>query len=198
MCPIHCLTVKGDGQFLGAEEVESAAVVGRDAMLADGLAVLSRGVAHVVLPVVVGILLRQADHLVVAVGLGQDGGGSDGEVLAVALDDGGMGQVAVGLEAVAIDDDGLGPHLELVEGTVHGQDGGVEDIDLVDLLRRDDAHGPCHRVALDILAQGIALAGGELLGVVEPFVVIVGMLFGTNSFCCSIKTRRRNSIRTPT
>ena len=57
---------------------------------------------------------------------------------------------------------------------MHGQDGGVEYVDAVNLFDRGHAYGPSHGVALNHFAQSIALVWGELLGVVEDFVVIVG------------------------
>ena len=79
----------------------------------------------------------------------------------------------VGLEAVAVDNDGLGTHGKLVEGTVHGKDGGVEDVDAVNLLGADDAHRPGHGVALDDVAQLVAPFLGKLLRVVQQVVPVV-------------------------
>ena len=78
--------------------------------MADGLTVLLRGIALVRQPVVLRVFLREFVHVVITVGLGKNTGGSDGEVLAVALDDGGMGDVGcdtanhrtVGLETITI------------------------------------------------------------------------------------------------
>ena len=156
------------------DELEGVAVMGRDAILRDGRVVVRRGITLVAAPAILGVLLCQMSHVVIAEGLGQDARRRDGEVFAVALDDGGPWQVAVGLEAVAIDDDGLRADGELVEGAVHGEDGGVEDVYLVDFLRRDHADSPCHGVAHDDLAEGVALLLSELLGVVEGGVFIVG------------------------
>ena len=63
-----------------AEEIVALAMVGGDAVLADGIAVLLRGIALVGEPVVLGIFLCQAVHVVVTIGLGEDAGGSDSEV----------------------------------------------------------------------------------------------------------------------
>ena len=161
-----------------AEEIVALAVVGGDAVLADGLAVLLRGIALVGEPVVLGIFLCQAVHVVITIGLGEDAGGSDSEVFAVALDNRRMGQllavsrVLIGLEAVAIDDDGLRAHFQLIQCPMHGEDRGVEDIDLVDLLGGDDAHSPGYGIALDDLTQLIAALLRELLRVVEELVLI--------------------------
>ena len=75
-----------------AQEIIAAAVVGGDAILADGLAVLLRGIALVGAPVVLGIFLGETVHVVVTIGLGEDAGGSDSEVFAVALDNRRMGK----------------------------------------------------------------------------------------------------------
>ena len=82
--------------------------------------------------------------------------------------------VFVGLEAVPIDDDGLRAHLELIQGAVHGEDGGVEDIDLVDLLGGDNAYCPGKGVTLNDLPQLVSPLVGELLRVVQRLILIVG------------------------
>ena len=160
-----------EAQLTVAQEIIAAAVVRGDAILADGLAVFLRGIAFVGAPVVLGVFFGETVHVVVTVGLGEDRGSGDGEVLAVAFDDSGMGDVGgnitnhgtVGTKAVTVDDDGLRTDGELIEGTVHGEDGGIEDIDLVNLLRRDDAHGPRYRIALDDLTQLITALLRQLL-----------------------------------
>ena len=118
-------------------------MVGGEAVLEDAAAVLECGVARIVIPTIVWVLLVKGVHVVVTIGLCQDRGGSDGEIFAIALDDGLMGQITIGLEAVAIDDDKLWANLELVEGTMHSEDGCVEDIYLVDLLGCDHPNCPC-------------------------------------------------------
>ena len=57
-----------------AKQVERAAVERRGAVGFYGLAVLAGGVALVALPVVLGVLQREAVHVVVAVGLGKYAG----------------------------------------------------------------------------------------------------------------------------
>ena len=109
---------KVEGKLAVAEEVESAAVVRRGAMFLDALSVLLGGIAGIVVPTVVRVLLVELLHVVVTIGLGKDGGGSDGEILAIAFHDGGvrkgMAQLSIvavfviGVESVAIDDEGSG------------------------------------------------------------------------------------------
>ena len=79
----------------------------------------------------------------------------------------------VGLEAVAVNDDSLGAYRQLVQRTVHGKDGSVEDIHAIYLLWCDNTHRPCHGIALDNLAQLLATLVRQLLGIVELVVLIV-------------------------
>ena len=74
-----------------AQKVITLAVIRCDAELLDGLAMFLGGVALVGEPVVLRIFLSQLVHIVVTVGLGENRGGSDGEIFPIALDDGGMG-----------------------------------------------------------------------------------------------------------
>ena len=161
-------------QLLFSREVIALSVIRRYAVQPYALAVLLRGVALVALPVVERIFVGKAVHVVVAEGLGQDAGRRYGLILAVALHDGGVGQVAVGREAVAVDDDRLGTCGQLVESAVHGEEAGVEDVYLVDLLGCDHAHRPRHGVAYDLIAQSVASFLRELLRVVEQLVVVAG------------------------
>ena len=57
---------------------------------------------------------------------------------------------------------------------MHSQDAGTQNVDAVNLLIADDAYGPCRRLVLDDVAQGIALLFAELLGVVQQVVAEVG------------------------
>ena len=75
-----------------AQEIITLAVIGCYAVLADGIAVLLRGVALVGKPVVLGVFLCEIVHVVITVGLRKDTRSGYREILAVALDNGGMGQ----------------------------------------------------------------------------------------------------------
>ena len=70
---------------LRVEELKRAAVVRRDAIFRDGCAVSLGGIALVALPAILGIVLRYAAHVLVAVRLGKHRGGSDAHHLAVAF-----------------------------------------------------------------------------------------------------------------
>ena len=62
-----------------------------NAILPDGCSVLLRGITLVRQPVILRILLSQLIHIVVAIGLGKDRGSGYREILAITLDDSGMG-----------------------------------------------------------------------------------------------------------
>ena len=63
------LVVERQAQLTVAQKIVGLAVVGGDAVLADGLAVLFRRIALVALPVVLGIFQGEAIHIIVAEGL---------------------------------------------------------------------------------------------------------------------------------
>ena len=165
------LFTKIQTQLSVAQKVIALAMIGGDAELADGLTVFLRGIALVRQPVVLGIFLRQSVHIVVTIGLGEDRSGSNREILAVALNNRRMREILVFLKPVAIHDDCLRTHLQLIQRTMHRQYRGVEDVDLVDLLRGDDAHRPGHSIALDDLTQLVALLLRQLLRIVEQIVL---------------------------
>lgn len=164
---ISCSSPEVEFQLRGAEEVECHAVVGCGAVEADGGAVCGGGVALVAVPGVGGVLVVDGEHVVVAVGLGQDGGGCYAHVLGIAFDDGVVGGGAVGDEAVAVDDDVCGAEVEPVECPVHGGDAGAEDVEAVYLVVVEGGDGPGEGFLFNEWAEGGAAFGGELLGVVE-------------------------------
>ena len=165
------------------------AMIWGDAVLPYRLTMLLGGIALVATPIVLGIFLGKTVHIVVTIGLGKDAGGSYGEILAVALYYCGVGQVVIWLEAIAVYYDCLGTHAKAIEGTVHGEDTGIEDVYLVDFLGGDNANSPGYGIALDYLAQGIAPLLGELLGVVKVGITVVGR----ENDCCCIDTAGKAS-----
>ena len=117
------------------------------------------GVTLVDVPGILGVFTGQRVHIVVAVSLGKNARRGNGQILAVALDDGVVWYETVGLEAVAVNYDGLGTHLQLVKRTVHGQYAGVKYVYLVYLFRRNYAYGPRQCVALNLVAQLVTAHG---------------------------------------
>ena len=143
-------------------------------MLLDARPMLCRRISLIVIPVVVGILLVQTVHIVITIGLGKDRGRSDIHQLAIALHYRLVRYIAIGFELIAIYHYILGAHFQCIQCTVHGKYRCIEDIYLVYLFGRDDAQCPSQRIAFYILTKGIALPLGELLGVVEQGMRIVG------------------------
>ncbi len=135
-------------------------------MFFDGGAVGFGGVALVLFPAVVGVLLVEGGHVLIAIGFGEDAGGGDAEVFAIAFDDAMVGEIVVGNEEFAINEQLLGRGLELGDGAVHGRVAGAEDIELVNFLGAATSYGPDESVGLD------QLAGGEAVGRLELFAVV--------------------------
>lgn len=69
----------------------------------------------------------------------------------------------VSLKPVSVDGYRARSDIESVERTVHGEDGGVEDVDAVDFSMVTRSHCPRDCIALDDGAQGFALLCGEFL-----------------------------------
>ena len=69
-------------------------MIGRDTKLADGLAMLRRGIAFVRLPIVLRKFLGQLHHIVVAVGFRQNARGGNRLELRIAFHDAGVGDDA--------------------------------------------------------------------------------------------------------
>ncbi len=132
-------------------------------MLGYGFAVFYGGVTLVIVPVIVRMLGVQAQHIVVAVGLGQYRCSSYGEVFAITFYHGAIGHKLVGFKSVAIYYYVFGLWCELRYGSVHGQNRGIQNVDIVYFLCRNLGHCPRHCLTLYDRSQGITLFFGELL-----------------------------------
>ena len=72
---------------------------------------------------------------------------------------------------------------------MHGEDAGIENIYLVDFPGGDYSHSPGDGITLDYLTEGIASLLGELLGVVEVGIAVVGR----EDDCGGIHTARKTT-----
>lgn len=131
-------------------------------MLFDGLAVGFCGVAFVDVPGILWVEVVKPFHLVISICFGKDGCCRYVGEFAVAFYYCCPGYVTPWLEAVAVDDYGSGGDFEGVEGAVHGQYGGVEDVDAVDLFGCHDSYGPCDGFGLDVVAEQVAVVFAKL------------------------------------
>ena len=130
------------------------------------------------IPIVVRELFVQPVHIIITIRLGQNGCRRDGKILTVAFHNGGMRNIPVFPEAVTVDKQMLRAQLQPVNSAMHGKEGSVQDIYLVNLLGGDNTYRPCQRFFLDDLAQSVALLLGKLLGIVQQIVLEV---FGQNN-----------------
>ena len=117
----------------------------------------------------------QTQHIIIPVSLSQHACCGDGEVGRVAVDyriRRNLQQLPfryVGFPFVAIDEYVLRPYGQSVQGALHAEDGTLQDIAFVYLLRRHFDNCPTDRLAFDDRPERVALFLRQLLGVVEPF-----------------------------
>lgn len=146
---------------------EAAAVDGARAMLFESGLVGGGAVAFVLGETVFGPLFVVFAHEAIAGDLGEDAGGGDAVALGVALNDGGLGRGERGHKASVHQRVGRG-RVELGEGGVHRAVGGLEDIDVVDERRVDDADAEMDlRFRVNGGEKFLTDFLGELLRVVE-------------------------------
>src|ERR1035441_6500938 len=158
----------GDFGFAGDERAdwcEGAAVQGAGTQFAQLLAMLWRAVALVRGQAVAGVLRVQFAHQAVAVDLGDDGGGSDGERERVAVKEARLGAGVV--EPHGVDEQMIRHDRERLDRGEHGDARGLVDVDAVDGLGVDlgdrDSDGDLADAAVELLA----VLAGELLGILQ-------------------------------
>ena len=132
-----------------------------------GLAMVASGIPLVFIPTVLRVKVVQLHHIIVAIGLCQHRSGCNGEILAVALYNTVIGNIAIGLKTVSIDNKMLRCNTQLLYGAVHSKNRGIEDIDAVYLLRLYPSNGPCYGITLNNRTQGLALLLAQLLRIIE-------------------------------
>ena len=99
-------------------------------------------------------------------GLGEDARGGDGEGEGVAVHDAALGDVDLG-DFARVHEEEVGSNAQRDHCPAHGQEGGVVDVQAVDLGDVREAHRPSDGFALDEGLERFALLGVELLGVVD-------------------------------
>ena len=125
------------------------------------------GIALMIGETVKRILFVQLQHQFVARGLRQDRRGGDRRDLAVTLHDGLAGNT--GLRAIqAIHQHLLRLYLQRQHGAAHRQQGGLQDVEPVDLVHFGVGHRPCQRAFADERGKPVALFFGKFLGIGQP------------------------------
>ena len=116
---------------------------------------------------VAGIFQLESSHQPIPGHLGEDRGRPDGRNEAVSTDDG-AGRTAEIRGPVAVHQHLQGPGIQRRDGSAHGEQAGLKDIDAVDLAGARVCHRPSQRSALDLGLQDRAPGGRQTLGVVQP------------------------------
>ena len=148
-------------------------MVRRIAMLYDGLYVLLGRIPHVPFPSVLRVFLRQLPHVLVPVGLREDGRRRDRRELCIAFYHTLVFISVKRLELVAVYQQVFRLDLKPPDSPLHACYRCVEDVYGVDLLGADLLDGPRYRLPLDDRAERLPGLFGHLLGVVEKRVVEV-------------------------
>jgi hypothetical protein len=98
--------------------------------------------------------------------LGQDGGGGDGGHLGIAAHDGRDGTAQHGA-AVAIHQGPIRRERQTLDRSLHGQQGGLQDVEGIDLRGAGAGHTPSQGKLLDFGLQEGAPGGGQAFGVIQ-------------------------------
>ncbi len=123
-------------------------------------------VSHVGFPSVAGECGGKVTHQAVSGDFGDDGGGGNAECAGVSLDHGlGFAREAGG-DFIAVYQGEFWWGFEAVDGAPHGEECGLEDVDLVDLLHACRGYG-YGGGGHDFGKQRLAAGGGELFAVVQ-------------------------------
>ena len=127
-----------------------------DAQTADRLAVIARGIAHVLLPAVALVALGQLVHEPVTRHLRHDRGAGDSVRQRIAVDDRGVWP-NIDLAKVATVDQRVVDRLDAFEGPPHRQVRRAQDVDFVDLGNRRCSNADGRRATQDLGVQPLAL-----------------------------------------
>ncbi len=127
---------------------------------------LGRLVALVIAQAVFGIEVVPLAHHLVAIDLGDDGGGRDGVAALVPLNERLLGKGKV--EGNGVDQHEIGGGIELLDGGLHGEARSLVDVDAVDSGGIDGGDGPGDGAFANALGEHFAAIRIDLLAVVEP------------------------------
>ena len=140
---------------------------GTRAVKGKGTRVFGGSVALMILQTVRGVKRGEIGHGAIAGDLGDDGCGSDGRALGVAVDDSDFQAGKAGF-FIAVNEAEAGLAGESLYGTAHGEEAGTEDIVGFDFFDGGDADGPDNLgMRAEEMAEFVAMLAGDLLGVVE-------------------------------
>ena len=150
---------------------------------------LRGAIALVLVKTIQGVLLVHSVAQTVAVNFGQNGRGRDGGHQCVALDDG-LCTYGQGGQAVAINQHQLRRQSQSLYRPLHGQQGGLQDVDLVYFLHTGLGNRKTQGPRPDLVKQGFAAFGGEFFGVVQT---LNGIQVVQDHRCGDHRTRQRSA-----
>src|SRR5581483_8504784 len=128
--------------------------------------VVRRRISLVITKAIARILGVEGSHQAVAVHLGDDAGGADGDALGVALDDR-LLRHGEPVEPARVDEQVLRLRVESENGALQRHQAGAIDVEAVDLLHLRPADAHRDRLRADLRLQGIALFRSELFGIID-------------------------------
>lgn len=95
---LNSIIVRSSATTAHPQEIKRQAMIGCSTPLSNGGTMFLGGIPLVTIPVIIRIFLVKAVHVVITIGLCQNGGGSDGKVLPVSFHYGSMRQVPIFLK----------------------------------------------------------------------------------------------------
>lgn len=137
-----------------------------DAMRTEPGHMRRNAIARVPLPAVTGMIAGEGGHHPVPLDLGDDGGRGDRKRTSIPLHQRGGGAAQAGRRPVPVDKREARRARQRIERAAHGEIGGAEDVEPVDLLNAGDAEADLR----DIPESGkkrLAPGGGEPLRIVQ-------------------------------
>ena len=150
---------------------KAAPVLRAGAVLVQQFIVQLRTVSLMLSELVLGIFCVQLSrHIPVPADLCQNGRRRDGGTFAVPAYDELMGRldgVPAAVVPVAVDESRIRSDGQALNGPLHGQHPGVENVHLVDLPRLHTGHAPGNRLSGDDFVQGFPLFLRQLFGVIQ-------------------------------
>ena len=144
---------------------EGMAMKGRGSVLAEGVQVIGGGVTFMASQAVLRIDGVPLGHTRIAVRLGEDGSGGDGNAASISVDDGFLLDEHVefdGVEEQIVRDNG-----KLAQSGGHGLAAGLINIPGVNALRIDFRDGPGESMFANARSEFVTAVGDKFFGVVE-------------------------------
>src|SRR5574344_2394014 len=143
-----------------------------DALPIYSIIMLLCGIAFIVVPTILWVTLVSGIHKVITIRFGQNRSCRNGLIFAITFHNTHIRDVRLIIKTVTVNQQHLWLGGKLFHCKIHCMKGGAQDIGIVNLFVVHLRHCPSQSIAFYLSAQGVTLLFGQLLGVVEHFVVI--------------------------